>query len=52
MQFSQHVVHIGSVGLDWQHIGTILITMAAISMLGFRLIVLVERLLIAWRTPS
>ena len=29
MQFSQHVVHIGSVGLDWQHIGTILITMVA-----------------------
>ena len=29
MQFSQHVVHIGSVGLDWQHIGTMLITIAA-----------------------
>jgi len=28
-QFSQRVVHLGSVGLDWQHIGTILITIAA-----------------------
>jgi branched-chain amino acid transport system permease protein len=27
-QFSQRVVHLGSVGMDWQHIGTILITIA------------------------
>ena len=28
LQFSERVVHVGSVGLDWQHIGTILITIA------------------------
>ena len=27
-QFSQRVVHLGAVGLDWQHIATILITIA------------------------
>jgi branched-chain amino acid transport system permease protein len=36
--FSQHVVNIGSIGMDWQHIGTILITIA----IGFGVIALVK----------
>jgi len=38
LQFSQRVVHAGSVGLDWQHIGTILITIGV----GLGIIALVK----------
>jgi len=38
MQFSQRVVHVGAVGLDWQHIGTIFITIGV----GIGIIALVK----------
>ncbi|MGZ6497029.1 MAG: branched-chain amino acid ABC transporter permease [Actinomycetota bacterium] len=39
LQFSERVAHLGSVGLDWQHIGTILVTAGV----GVGVVALVKR---------